>query len=412
MDTAQLTVTVAAPPEAGFSASATGGCAPASVAFTDLSLANVTAWNWSFRGAPATSTEQNPLVVYDSAGTFDVTLAVSLDGTDSLTQSGAITLAGPPETSFTTTITGMTVSFLNTTMNATSYAWGFGDGGASAEINPVITFSADGIYTVTLAATNACGTEIDTQTITVATPPTAAFVPSVPFGCAPASMQYQNQSSANVTGFFWSFPGGMPATSTESDPIVMYPEAGVYGATLIVTGFGGLQTLTRTGVINIFTGLPEADFNAASADGLIIYFENLSQNATSYFWEFGDGATSTEINPAHTYAAQGTYTVTLTLQNPCGQGQITKDVPVEVGTKTPQLEEKTGPDFAESRLKLFRIEVDLNAVSARVLIRLLEASGRLCRCSDRKRYDTERSCYRSAICRPAHIRYGSRRRKA
>lgn len=55
-----------------------------------------------------------------------------------------------------------------------------------------------------------------------------------------------------------------------------------------------------------------------SENGLIVTFENLSQNATSYLWDFGDGKTSTEENPVHEYADYGDYTVKLTAKNAAG----------------------------------------------------------------------------------------------
>ncbi|MGB3468038.1 MAG: PKD domain-containing protein [Cyclobacteriaceae bacterium] len=55
-----------------------------------------------------------------------------------------------------------------------------------------------------------------------------------------------------------------------------------------------------------------ADFSATVNNGTIVTFINSSENATSFAWEFGDGNTSTEESPVHTYSASGTYTVKLT----------------------------------------------------------------------------------------------------
>lgn len=59
------------------------------------------------------------------------------------------------------------------------------------------------------------------------------------------------------------------------------------------------------------TAMPTANFSYVK-DGNTVTFENTSTNATSYMWDFGDGATSTETSPVHTYAGDGDYTVTLT----------------------------------------------------------------------------------------------------
>ncbi len=103
------------------------------------------------------------------------------------------------------------------------------------------------------------------------------------------------------------------------------------------------QTLqvTATEWVTPITGLPvsttvitptiTADFAAVTPllRKVAGRFHNLSQNATFAAWEFGDGATSTEFEPYHTYAATGSYTVVLTATGPCGQ-QATISQPVTV----------------------------------------------------------------------------------
>lgn len=59
---------------------------------------------------------------------------------------------------------------------------------------------------------------------------------------------------------------------------------------------------------------------------LTLKFVNRSQNATSYAWDFGDGETSTEQNPEHTYAEAGAYVVTLTVTGPTGVVQSSQGV--------------------------------------------------------------------------------------
>ncbi len=63
--------------------------------------------------------------------------------------------------------------------------------------------------------------------------------------------------------------------------------------------------------------MPTANFTYAK-DGFTVDFTNVSQNSTSYAWDFGDGATSMEENPSHTYASEGEYTVTLTAMDDMG----------------------------------------------------------------------------------------------
>ncbi len=73
----------------------------------------------------------------------------------------------PPTVGFNPTIEGSTVTFNNTTANADSYAWDFGDGGMSAEESPTHTYAMDGAYTVTLTATNADGSSTATTEVII-----------------------------------------------------------------------------------------------------------------------------------------------------------------------------------------------------------------------------------------------------
>lgn len=76
-----------------------------------------------------------------------------------------------------------------------------------------------------------------------------------------------------------------------------------------------------------------ADFTVSISE-LTAQFTNTSLNADSYSWDFGDGATSTEENPSHTYASEGTYTVTLSVSAPGETDEITQEVTV---TSTPKV---------------------------------------------------------------------------
>lgn len=71
--------------------------------------------------------------------------------------------------------------------------------------------------------------------------------------------------------------------------------------------------------------VPVAGFTF-TVDGLAVTFANTSTDATTYVWDFGDGQTSTEASPVHTYADYGLYSVELTATGEGGEGTVTKDV--------------------------------------------------------------------------------------
>ncbi|MGB9776484.1 MAG: M14 family zinc carboxypeptidase [Anaerolineae bacterium] len=101
-------------------------------------------------------------------------------------------------------------------------------------------------------------------------------------------------------------------------------------------------TVTATEWPTPTTGLPvtvtavaegiTADFSYGPTPVLVgraVNFTNLSHNATAYQWAFGDGTTSSEVNPLHTYGAVGTYTVVLTATNLCGTVVVNRELSVE-----------------------------------------------------------------------------------
>ena len=126
-----------------------------------------------------------------------------------------------PVAGFTTDINTYDVDFTNTSTNATSYSWNFGDGNTSSETNPSHTYLNDGMYDVVLTATNNCGSVNFTQTVNIANTPTANWTSGPSEGCTPFTVQFQNQSSNNSTSWEWTFDGGTPSTSTEQNPIVV-----------------------------------------------------------------------------------------------------------------------------------------------------------------------------------------------
>lgn len=130
--------------------------APLSVQFTNASSANAQAFNWQFPGGtPGSSTAQNPTLVYNTAGTYPVTLTVSnAAGTNTATQDISVVVNPAPTAAFSSTVTGATASFTNTSTNATTYSWNFGDNSTANTATPSHTYAADGSYTVTLTATN------------------------------------------------------------------------------------------------------------------------------------------------------------------------------------------------------------------------------------------------------------------
>jgi PKD repeat protein len=151
------------PPTASFNTSTNSGTAPLSVTFTDTSTGGPTNWSWNF-GDGGTSTSQSPTHVFNSVGTFTVTLVASNTGGPSAPASTQIQVSqvSPPTASFNTSTNSgtapLSVTFTDTsTGGPTNWSWNFGDGGTSTSQNPTHVFDHAGTYTVTLVASNSGG---------------------------------------------------------------------------------------------------------------------------------------------------------------------------------------------------------------------------------------------------------------
>jgi|GEM_PF-136024 len=316
-------------PTAAFNTNITSGCAPMTVVYSDQSGGQPVAWSWVFPGGnPVTSFEQNPIVTYDIPGTFNATLTVeNAYGSAAITQPDLIVVNTSPTAEFTYSINGNEVSFTNNSTNANAYMWAFNDGTgtSSTEANPTYTFDEPGLYDVVLLAENSCGTATYMATITVGIlAPTAAFSIDQTQGCAPMTVHFADESTGTPSSWSWSFPGGNPATSTEQNPTVTYDAAGVYSATLTVTNALGTSEASQTDIISVGAAPLSAYF--FTTNELNATFFNISENASSYTWDFGDGSTSTEFSPMHSYADTGTYVIVLTATNACGTATFTGEI--------------------------------------------------------------------------------------
>jgi PKD repeat protein len=339
---------------AEFTADQRIGTAPLTVRFTDLSAGGPTSWFWNF-GDGTTSSEQNPTHVYKVEGTYDVSLTVANSfGTDTEKKTGSgddtciagmtgyIIVGRTPTADFSANpVSGaspLAVAFTDKSTGVTpmTYQWTFGDGGTSSAINPTHTYTADGIYSVTLTVSNAFGSDSETkeQLIRVGKGPVADFTGLPQSGQLPLAVAFTDMSTGDPTTWRWDFGDGV--TSSERNPSHTYNRAGTYGVSLTVSNNFGRSTKVKAGFIT--TGMPPtADFTSLSRAGsvpLAVKFTDASTGGpTSWAWEFGDGGKSSDRNPTHVYTKAGTYTVTLTVTNTYGSDSETKTGFVSAGGK-------------------------------------------------------------------------------
>lgn len=305
-----------------FSVDSTTVCAGSELRFYDNN-AHTVAWEWTFSydTVEINSSERSPVIQFELPGSYDARLVAYSCFGDTLEFSlpGFVEVYGPPAADFEflpPSPTGAVVTFFNESEYATSYEWHFGDGSVDFGRDPVHEYEEDGVYEVTLIVKSICGADTITYDLEVVTPPVAGFEADTSLLCIGGNLQFFDMSSSNVTEWLWHFEGGFPEMSTDTNPVVRYAVAGTYGAQLIVTGKGGRDTFRLDDVVLVMD-VPTADFGY-QAMARVVEFENMSSNATSYLWEFGDGAVSTEASPVHEYENNGSYVVVLHAENECG----------------------------------------------------------------------------------------------
>ncbi len=242
-----------------FSGSPVNVCAGGTVNFTDLTTgSSPTSWQWSFSGGtPATSTSQNPSVVYNTPGIYDVSLiANDGNGPASELKSGYINvvqLAAQPSaiTGSVSPCENATVTYSVTNVSGLFYTWTLPGGWTGTSNSNTITATADttpGIITVT--ADNVCGSSTPrTKNVTPVKIPVAGFTYVDNLGTVNFT-----STSTGATSWNWNFGDGN--TSAVQNPSHSYTAAGNYNVTLIAINSCGTDTITQS--INVlFIGIDE-----------------------------------------------------------------------------------------------------------------------------------------------------------
>lgn len=322
-NTSTTTITIAVPPIPSFTSDYTTAiCVGESVQFTSTTSYSPTTYLWEFEGGtPATSTDENPLVQYNTGGTFNVTLTVTnAYGSNQVVLGDYIVVEAKPGVSFTYRADGLKLDFTQNITNGTNPIWDFGDGNTSSETDPTHIFASEGNYTVTLSADNRCGTSEYSLLINVLLLPTADFDAVETVICPGGSVQFENLSSPSATSWDWTFEGGIPATSTDENPVVVYSNPGKYFVTLTVVNQSGQGTITKNEFITVLAPVTASFTGQVNSNQIAL--TNTGSGSISSLWDvFNDGFSEslTGNNPIFTAPKNGTYNVVLTNSNQCGQ---------------------------------------------------------------------------------------------
>ncbi|MDF2437336.1 MAG: hypothetical protein K0Q95_1712 [Bacteroidota bacterium] len=204
-----------------------------------------------------------------------------------------------------------------------TYAWnnGLGNGPGAYLVTPNVPTT----YIVTV--TNSCGASItDSATVTFNPPPVIALSSDTNSVCVPDVVQFNDSSiTGNVNdpiiSWYWNFGDG--TSSTLQNPTHTYPSAGTFPVTVTVTTSGGCTNNNGSApyIINAHP-YPVAAFTLNATYFNLPYDQliatNQSVGATTYVWNFGDGGTSTAMNPTYLYSEVGIYPVMMIASNNFG----------------------------------------------------------------------------------------------
>lgn len=293
---------------------------------------------WSF-GDGTSSTAPNPVHTYANAGTYTVCLTVkklTVAGTPTCVRYLCKTIVAQNPCNLVVNFAWnvlasnpLSVAFqnLSTPLSPTdSITWTFGDGTSSHDVNPMHTYTTGGSYNVCLVVKKYPYTGATPciryicKTVVVASPCNLVVDFSWHVtGTSPYVVAFTNLSTplASTDSITWTFGDG--SSSHDVNPVHTYTAAGSYQVCLIVkkanTNPVCMRDICKTIVLQTPCNLVvDFGWNVASTNPYVVVFTNLSTPLSptdSISWTFGDGTSSNAVNPTHTYAQPGSYTVCL-----------------------------------------------------------------------------------------------------
>jgi gliding motility-associated-like protein len=336
---ATKTITVWESPIASIDTYPSIGCDPLVINFNNTSTSgSPMTILWQFSDG-TTSNALNPTHIFSPPGVYSFSLSISTSqncvDTSQILAVNSITVITTPIADFNYVSTsGMCFNNNSFSFNNTSQqlgpggviSWTFSGPTAiqtsNSQIISNISYSASGQYPVTLVATDNNCSDTTTKIIELYENPIASIDPISSLGCDPMSIKFLNTStSASGLTYLWTFSDG--TTSSQSSPTHIFTPPGTYDYTLSIKTTS--QCVDSNQIVSVSSitvnPSPVANFTATPLVTSIfdpdIFFYNISptNDIVSWYYNFDDGSESSEINPIHTYAMWGDYTVTQTVIN-------------------------------------------------------------------------------------------------
>ncbi|MFH1284124.1 MAG: PKD domain-containing protein [Candidatus Peregrinibacteria bacterium] len=297
-------------------------------------------YEWNFNDGTKTENTQTVSHSFSKEGTYEITLKL----TDEKDMEGEITKVitvgaqkGKPVAAFKVEpgLTGTVPFAVNLDASATTdndnnivdYRWDFENDGTIDEYGETVShsYTTEGTYTVELTVVDADeNTSTATQIIKVEAQGIVAIIKADKIeGNVPVTVKFDASGSTydkgQITTYKWDFGDGTAPKLGTAEISHKYTEIGTYTAK--VTAIGADNSQAEDSVIITVREIPlQACFSAVFDNGpapLADTFDPGCSTGTiaTYFWDFDDGGTSTQVKPNHTFTNPGTYTVTLEISD-------------------------------------------------------------------------------------------------
>lgn len=312
-------------PEITFTTNQSTGCQlPFNVIFTNTTP-NTQTCTWDFGdGTSATGNTVNHAYQDYGAYTVGVSVTDNVGCSSQIIDSAYIHVLKTMAYSVANIQKGcapLSISFWDTSFTTspiTQWTWDFGDGSPlSNEPTPTHIYQDTGQYTVTLTITNQEGcteTIVKTNYIKTGMAPVANFSGDILFGCHPLLTQFTDSSSSYTNEWFWYLGESFAYTQ---NPSHSFYDTGYVDVALVASHNGCKDSLMFEDYV--YVRFPKPKFIALNPISCIfpdtVIFSDQSNGATHWFWDFGDGNTSTQQNPTNVYINPGVYTVKLRVFN-------------------------------------------------------------------------------------------------
>jgi PKD repeat protein len=281
---------------------------------------NNDSYDWDLNNVTMLSGGPNAMAIVDAPGTYNVGLEATLNGCVAETQYDSVYAVNEAVADFSFVQDNLCLpvatTFTDLSVNPVSWDWDFADGSGSQLQHPshVFTTQPGGQVALTITDANGCSATVTKNNIDLFS---ADVNISSSTGCAPAPITFTDNSQNGVD---WSWTFGDGNTSTAQSPTHIYTTDGVYDVSLIVVSADGCtDTVVHNGLVEV--DRVEANFVSSASTGCApqpAYFTDNSYNATSWQWNFGNGASSNIQDPIQIYYAGGNYDVELIVESATG----------------------------------------------------------------------------------------------